>query len=130
MANANRILHQTNETKIEITPLDDLGRIQMSPRRSTVVEGRNVPPPHADESADPMPRSQRSTTNANSTGRFLSVGQAATELGMTPARCRRMIRTGQIAAIRIGSLGVWRIERTTISTVTNAGGDARDLPYP
>ena len=38
-----------------------------------------------------------------------------------------MIRTGQIDAIKIGSPGLWRIERSTIRTVTTAG-DVQTAP--
>ena len=120
MASITRISRQPKGSRTLVTAVDDPGRVQPSHRRVPFLEGRDVTPPDGDHPVDPMPRSQRNTTNANSTGRFLSVDQAATELEITPDRCQRMIRTGQIAAIKIGGLGIWRIERTTVSALTSS----------
>lgn len=47
-------------------------------------------------------------------GRFLTVADAAELLAVDVATVDELIRSGELPAIRVGSSGPWRIERTQL----------------
>ena len=47
-------------------------------------------------------------------GRFLTVADAAEILAVDVATVDELIRSGELPAIRVGSAGPWRIERTQL----------------
>ncbi len=47
-------------------------------------------------------------------GRFLTVADAAELLAVDVATVDELIRSGELPAIRIGSAGPWRVERTQL----------------
>lgn len=47
-------------------------------------------------------------------GRFLTVADAAEILAVDVAAVDELIRSGELPAIRVGSSGPWRIERTQL----------------
>ena len=47
-------------------------------------------------------------------GRFLTVADAAEILAVDVAAVDEMIRSGELPAIRVGTSGPWRIERTQL----------------
>ena len=47
-------------------------------------------------------------------GRFLTVADAAELLAVDVATVDEMIRSGELPAIRVGSTGPWRVERTQL----------------
>ena len=47
-------------------------------------------------------------------GRFLTVADAAEILAVDVATVDELIRSGELPAIRVGSSGPWRIERTQL----------------
>ncbi len=46
--------------------------------------------------------------------RFLTLKQAAADLGVSDYEMRRLVCTGELRAIRIGGRGVWRVERVVL----------------
>lgn len=55
-------------------------------------------------------------TNANPTGRFLTIRQAADVAGIGARTMYERIRRGQVPAIKIGSRGIWRVEASRLTT--------------
>ena len=47
-------------------------------------------------------------------GRFLTVADAAELLAVDVATVDELIRSGELPAIRVGSTGPWRVERTQL----------------
>ena len=47
-------------------------------------------------------------------GRFLTVADAAEILAVDVAAVDELIRSGELPAIRVGSAGPWRVERTQL----------------
>lgn len=47
-------------------------------------------------------------------GRFLSIGDAAELLSVDVATVDQLIRSGELPAMRVGTSGPWRIERTQL----------------
>jgi excisionase family DNA binding protein len=47
-------------------------------------------------------------------GRFLTLDEVAEELAITRAQIYAMVRSGELAAIKIGTKGHWRIERSKL----------------
>ena len=52
--------------------------------------------------------------NPNSTGRFLGIRAVARELGVRPDDVYRLIRRGELPAVKLGGKGCWRIERSAL----------------
>lgn len=55
-----------------------------------------------------------SSTEDPGLGRFLTIADTAELLALSAAEVHQLIATGEIAAIRLGSPGQWRIERTVL----------------
>lgn len=53
-------------------------------------------------------------TSRHSTGRFLDLGEVAAELNTSQAQVYALVRTGAIAALKLGGRGQWRVERTAL----------------
>jgi len=54
------------------------------------------------------------------TGRFLTLEQVAEELAITKAQIYAMVRNGDVEAIKIGTKGHWRIERSRLEEYIQA----------
>ncbi len=47
-------------------------------------------------------------------GRFLTLADTAELLNISAAHARELVRSGELPAIRVGSRGAWRVERTVL----------------
>jgi excisionase family DNA binding protein len=52
--------------------------------------------------------------------RFLSLADVAEVLSVTVADVSHLVRNGELLAMRVGSGGVWRIERTALEAFIDA----------
>ncbi len=48
------------------------------------------------------------------TSRFLQMNEVAEELSVSLSQVYHMVRSGELAAIKVGGRGAWRIERTRL----------------
>ncbi len=62
--------------------------------------------------------------NPNSRGRVLTLAAVARELDIPVATVYRMVRQGQLQAVKFGSKGFWRVERIALDEYVAARGDA------
>ncbi len=49
-------------------------------------------------------------------GRFLSLGDVAEVLSLSATEVLALVRSGELPAIRLGSLGQWRVEREVLES--------------
>lgn len=54
------------------------------------------------------------TTQPPSPARFLTPKDVAEELNTSQAQVMALLRTGELAAIKIGGRGFWRVERSAL----------------
>jgi excisionase family DNA binding protein len=54
------------------------------------------------------------TVSSDSVGRFLTVADTADLLNISTAEVIELVRSAELPAIRVGSPGRWRIERTVL----------------
>ncbi len=52
--------------------------------------------------------------SARSLGRFLTIADTAAQLSISVSSTYALVRSGELAAIRIGSGGQWRVEQSAI----------------
>ena len=60
------------------------------------------------------PTSAHITKVTRMTARFLTLKQVAEELAISDAQAYALVRNRQLAAIKVGGRGQWRIERTRL----------------
>ncbi|MBG6059522.1 hypothetical protein RCH16_002994 [Cryobacterium sp. MP_M5] len=53
-------------------------------------------------------------------GRFLTLADTAEILSLSAAEVHDLVRTGELPAIRLGSTGVWRVERIVLESFIEA----------
>jgi excisionase family DNA binding protein len=58
--------------------------------------------------------------SADALGRFLTLGDTAEILNISPTEALELVESGELPAIRIGSRGVWRIERVVLESYIDA----------
>ena len=61
-----------------------------------------------------------STSSAESLGRFLTLADTAEILNVTTEQALALARSGELPAIRVGSHGPWRVERTVLESYIEA----------
>lgn len=61
-----------------------------------------------------------SSDSTDAVGRFLTVADTAEILSVEAADVMALLRSGELPAIRVGSSGQWRIERTVLETYIDA----------
>lgn len=49
-------------------------------------------------------------------GRFLTLSDVAELLSLTAAEVLALVRSGELPAIRLGSIGQWRVEQTVLES--------------
>ncbi len=65
--------------------------------------------------APPLREARRLGDAPTQAARFLTLEQVAAELGVTHAAAYRLVRTGELPAIKLGGRGVWRVERAVVN---------------
>lgn len=58
--------------------------------------------------------------SADALGRFLTLGDTAEILNISPTEALELVESGELPAIRIGSRSVWRIERVVLESYIDA----------
>ncbi len=53
-------------------------------------------------------------------GRFLTLSDTAEILSLSAAEVHDLVRTGELPAIRLGTSGVWRVERIVLESFIEA----------
>lgn len=53
------------------------------------------------------------------TGRFMRLEDVADKLAISPGQARRLVRSGDLPAIKLGGRGVWRVERRVLEEYIN-----------
>ena len=53
-------------------------------------------------------------------GRFLTLADTAEILSLSAAEVHDLVRTGELPAIRLGTSGVWRVERIVLESFIEA----------
>ncbi|TFB91210.1 MULTISPECIES: helix-turn-helix domain-containing protein [Cryobacterium] len=53
-------------------------------------------------------------------GRFLTLADTAEILSLSAAEVHDLVRTGELPAIRLGTTGVWRVERIVLESFIEA----------
>lgn len=53
-------------------------------------------------------------------GRFLTLADTAEVLSLSAAEVHDLVRTGELPAIRLGTTGVWRVERIVLESFIEA----------
>jgi excisionase family DNA binding protein len=56
----------------------------------------------------------------NSFGRFLTLADTAEVLNISAAQAYALVRSGELPAIKVGSHGHWRVERTVLESYIEA----------
>ncbi|WP_167047102.1 helix-turn-helix domain-containing protein [Salinibacterium sp. ZJ454] len=59
-------------------------------------------------------------TPADALGRFLSIADTAEVLNVTVDEAFALVRSGELAAIRVGASGPWRVERNVLESFIEA----------
>jgi excisionase family DNA binding protein len=62
----------------------------------------------------------RDTSSPASIGRFLTIADTADVLNISANQAYVLVRTGELPAIKIGSSGRWRVERTVLESYIEA----------
>ena len=58
--------------------------------------------------------------HARSLARFLTLADTAELLSITPAQALELVQSGELAAIRVGESGQWRVERDVLESYIEA----------
>ncbi|HEY5223749.1 MAG TPA: helix-turn-helix domain-containing protein [Microbacteriaceae bacterium] len=61
-----------------------------------------------------------SADNSDAVGRFLTVADTAEILNVEAADVMALVRSNELPAIRVGTTGQWRIERSVLETYIDA----------
>ena len=70
--------------------------------------------------APPHNRRMNESDSPPSLGRFLTISDTAEVLNVPVAQAYALVRSGELPAIRIGSSGHWRIERSVLESYIEA----------
>jgi excisionase family DNA binding protein len=65
-------------------------------------------------------RSMNATNPAGGLGRFLTLADAAEVLSISPQEVLGLVRSGELPAIKVGSKGHWRIEKSVLESYIEA----------
>ena len=60
------------------------------------------------------------TNPAEGLGRFLTLADTAEVLSVSPHEVRELVRSGELPAIKVGSKGQWRIEKSVLESYIEA----------
>ena len=59
-------------------------------------------------------------TPAGGLARFLTLGEAAELLAISPRQAYALVNSGELPAIRVGAAGHWRVERSVLESFIDA----------